>query len=540
MDSSTTIVPISGDHFEDFMLLTNNEQKSKKIKQAWQILRQQIQTHIAHSKKIDLNSIFVDTVRMELLIFPVVEHWKRPLTNAEWDHINRDSKHLENQMEQMKKLSALLRKKDPRLFPDIAPLFNKMFDNNRELRNSWAEFKKLWTNYKKEWELFQLRKKQELKNRQKSIKSKQNNSEINNSAENIEPPESPPMFSREHWHALRVSTKALELEILRQCEHFSVGKINKQENSNSETHVGVKFLVEELRKIYLKTHGFELIDRVKLIQKRNDQLMQELQPYFPEPIISEEIKLQTKTTSKNGETSPFRKYKHKTAPANRFKKILLAAILFPSLIGFLIFFSQYHGLNQKKDFIKHLKFVPKEETISANSPPSNNLSDINMDDMLNGFESDIPLLESNEHLKKMITAPPEILENIANNILQEIGKNTVFVFSEAKSLFLFWKGSLEKFVSLDDLNKKLRQLEKRYSEVKSLWKEMGDKAPENVKVIPDILDGEATYALEMLDEKGNPMKVYMTEDGVMMRLSNGDFLDKPLTAEEATQKIAKF
>ena len=83
MDSST-IVPILGDHFEDFILLTNQEQKSKKIKQAWQILRQQIHAHTVDSKKIDLNSIFVDTVRMELLIFPVVEHWKRPLTNAEW------------------------------------------------------------------------------------------------------------------------------------------------------------------------------------------------------------------------------------------------------------------------------------------------------------------------------------------------------------------------------------------------------------------------------------------------------------------------
>ena len=539
MDSST-IVPISGDHFEDFLLLTNQEQKSKKIKQAWQILRQQIHTHTADSKKIDLNSIFVDTVRLELLIFPVVEHWKRPLTNAEWEHIDRDSIHLEKQMEQMKKMSALLRKKDPRLFPEIAPLFNKMFDYNRELRNNWAEFKKLWTNYKKEWELFQLRKKQALKNRQKSIKSKQDSTETNNSVENIEPPESPPMFSREHWHALRVSTKALEVEILRQCEHFRGGKINRQENSNSETHAGVKFLVEELRKIYLKTHGFELIERVKLVQKRNDQLMQELQPYFPEPIISEEIKLQTKPVSKNLETSAFRKYKKKTAPANRLQKKLLAAILFSGLGGFIIYFSQYQGLNNKKDLIKHLKFVPKEETISANSPPSNDLSDINMDDMLNGFESNIPLLESNERLKKMITAPPEILENIANNILQEIGKNTVFVFSEAKSLFLFWKGSLEKFVSVDDLNKKLKQLENRYSEVKSLWKEMGDKAPENVKVIPDILDGEATYALEMLDEKGNPMKVYMTEDGVMMRLSNGELLDKPLTAEEASQKIAQF
>ena len=76
------------------MLLTNQEQKSKKIKQAVQILRQQIHAHKADSKKIDLNSIFVDTVRMELLIYPVVEHWKRPLTNAEWEHIDLSLIHI--------------------------------------------------------------------------------------------------------------------------------------------------------------------------------------------------------------------------------------------------------------------------------------------------------------------------------------------------------------------------------------------------------------------------------------------------------------
>ena len=443
-------------------------------------------------------------------------------------------------MEQMKKLSSLLRKKDPRLFPEIAPLFKKMFDHNRELRNNWAEFKKLWTNYKKEWELFQFSKKQAVKNRQKATKSKQDTTVTNKSVEKIEPPESPPMFSRENWHALRVSTRALEVEILRQSEYFRGEKKHTQENSNNKNHTGIKFLVEELRKIYLKTHGFELIERVKLVQKRNDQLIQELQPYFPEQIISEEIKLQTKSISKKGENYTFRKHKKGKATPKRFQKILLAAILFSSLAGFIIFFSQYQGINQKKDLIKHLKFVPKEETISATSPPSNDLSDINMDDMLNSFESDIPLLESNERLKKMITASPEILENIANDILHEIGNNSVFIFSEAKSFFLFWKGSIEKFVSVDDLNKKLKKLENKYSEVKSLWENMGDKAPENVKVIPDFLDGEATYALEMLDEKGNPMKVYMTEDGVMMRLSNGELLDKPLTADEASQKIAQF
>jgi hypothetical protein len=69
---------------------------------------------------------------------------------------------------------------------------------------------------------------------------------------------------------------------------------------------------------------------------------------------------------------------------------------------------------------------------------------------------------------------------------------------------------------------------------------MGENAPENVRVIPDMLDGEATYALEMLDEKGLPMQVYMTEDGVVMRLSNGELLDKPLTPDQAARKISQF
>ena len=140
----------------------------------------------------------------------------------------------------------------------------------------------------------------------------------------------------------------------------------------------------------------------------------------------------------------------------------------------------------------------------------------------------------------MVTASPEILENIANSILQEIGKNTVFVFSEAQSLFLFWKGKLEKYASPEDLRKKLQQLDRQYRDVESLWKKMGDNAPENIKVIPDILDGKSTYALEMLDENGDPLQVYMTEEGVLLRLSNGKLLDKPLTPQEATQKISEF
>ena len=184
--------------------------------------------------------------------------------------------------------------------------------------------------------------------------------------------------------------------------------------------------------------------------------------------------------------------------------------------------------------------MPKNKTLTAKSSTANKLSEFNLEDMMQSFGSNIPVQESSGRLKKMVTASPEILENIANNILREIGKNTVFVFSEAKSLFLFWKGNLEKFASSQDLQKKLRQLDQQYKDVESLWREIGDDAPENVKLIPDFLDGKSTYALEMLDKNGDPMQVYMTEEGVLLRLSNGQLLDKPLTPTEAAQKIADY
>ena len=193
-----------------------------------------------------------------------------------------------------------------------------------------------------------------------------------------------------------------------------------------------------------------------------------------------------------------------------------------------------------KNLIKHLKFFPKNKTLTADSKTDNKPSEFNMEDMMQEFGSNISVQESNERLKKMITASPQILDKIANSILQEIGENAVFVFSEAQTIYLFWKGKLEKFASPEDLKKKLKQLKQKYKRVESLWKQMGDKTPENVKVVPDVLDGESTYALEMLDKNGDPLKAYMSEEGVLLRLSNGQLLDKPLTPYEAAQKISEL
>ena len=536
----TRIIPISGENFDEFMLLTNPEHKSSRKKQAWQALRQQIQVYTPDSLKVDLNRICVDTIRMELLIFPVVEHWKRPLTNAEWSHIEKEAKQLEQQMEKLRKLSSLVRKKDPLSFADLAPLFNKLFEYNLELRNNWKTFKNAWSDYKKGWQQFQTKKKQLLRSKKHTTKSEAESfAKVNSADKEIEPPESPPMFSRDRWHALRISSKALEIEVLHQCQRFRDGIMQEEEDLNNETHPVVKFLVEELRKIYLKTHGFELIERVKLVQHRNDQLIQELQPYFTEPIISEEMKAVTKTTSPLRNISAEKIKKDKSSGSNFLRRFVLILLLI--MLGiFIIFLLKMQDPSTGKNLIKHLKFFPKNKTLTADSKTDNKPSEFNMEDMMQEFGSNISVQESNERLKKMITASPQILDKIANSILQEIGENAVFVFSEAQTIYLFWKGKLEKFASPEDLKKKLKQLKQKYKRVESLWKQMGDKTPENVKVVPDVLDGESTYALEMLDENGDPLKAYMSEEGVLLRLSNGQLLDKPLTPYEAAQKISEL
>jgi len=535
-------IPISGNHFEDFLLLTNPDDKISRTKKAWQSLKQQIQTHTPNSQEIDLNRICIDMIKMELLIFPVVEHWKRPLTNAEWAYIDKEAIQLENQMEKMKKLSRLVRKKNPLAFPGIAPLFGKLFDINQELRGNWDKFKNSWSNYKKDWQHFQSKKKQLTKVKQQTSKSENQilQKKSNNGSE-IEPPLSPPMFSRDRWHALRISSKALETELLHQCDNFRNGTKQDQKFTGEETHPGVKFLVEELRKIYLKTHGFELIDRVKLVQERNDQLMQELQPYFPEPIITAKMLAETKPTPKTRETFVKTNKKNKSAPFVFSRKIILFLILILIFLStFLIIILEKQNLSLHKNIVKHLKFVPKNKTLTAKSSEQDEFPDFNLEDMMKEFSSDIPLQESNELLKKMVTAPPDIFENIANNILHEMGKNTVFVFSEARAVYLFWKGKLEKYISPEDLQKKFKQLNRQYKNIATLKDNIEENTQGDLNIVPEILNGKSTYALEILDENGEPLKVYMTDEGAVLKLSNGKLLDKPLTTQEFNQKISKF
>ena len=236
------------------------------------------------------------------------------------------------------------------------------------------------------------------------------------------------------------------------------------------------------------------------------------------------------------------KKKRKKTHNHKFSKKLLIIIIFIIffLSTILIFLFEKQNLHSKKNIIKHLKFVPKNKTLTAKSSNDNKLSEFSLEDMMEEFGSNIPVQESNELLKSMIKSNPKSLENITNKILNEIGEHAVFVFTEAQTIYLFWKGKLEKYLSPNDLKQKLAELERKYKNIENFREQMGENSPKNSRIIPDVLDDKSTYALETLDENGNPLKVYVTDEGVVLRLNNGELLDKPLSIEEATKKISRL
>ena len=139
------ILPITGDHFEDFLILSETDSREKELPKAWRILEQQTRSHVSGGSVVDLNRIYVDLARLQMLAYPIVEDWKRPLSNKEWQQIEEQSKELEQQMDRMRKLSVEVRKKGAESFSQVAPLFNQLFEQNQELRKNWNRFKQTWT-----------------------------------------------------------------------------------------------------------------------------------------------------------------------------------------------------------------------------------------------------------------------------------------------------------------------------------------------------------------------------------------------------------
>ena len=66
------ILPITGDHFEDFLILSETDSREKELPKAWRILEQQTRSHVSGGSVVDLNRIYVDPVSYTHLTLPTM------------------------------------------------------------------------------------------------------------------------------------------------------------------------------------------------------------------------------------------------------------------------------------------------------------------------------------------------------------------------------------------------------------------------------------------------------------------------------------
>lgn len=299
--------------------------------------------------------------------------------------------------------------------------------------------------------------------------------------------------------------------------------------------MGIEYLVDQLRDIYVQTQGFELLEKVKLVQERNTQLIAELQQVYPEPIITASLKEQAQAAEQNQEDSD-ETQPEKKAAAHSWKKNLLLALGIVGVGVLVVVFIHSPVVKDRKVEKKTLEFRPKGKTITTESP-AKEPELINLSDMINSFNLDIPVVKPDERLLQLIGQNKEKAEQAANSLLEELGRKVTFAFAQANSYFLYWKGQISRFSDTKEMRKVMRKLDKQKAELQALMRDWGEEAPKDAEIVPENLDGEPVYGLEMLDENGEPLQIYVNPDGVRMRLSNGQFLEKTYPPDEALKRV---
>jgi len=515
------IDPITGDHFDDLLPLVDPKKKAGALESAWGAVRQQIRAHTSRPEHLDLNAIFLDVARLEVLMYPIVRDWKQPLSNQEWEHLESQSKLLEQQQERLKKLSLQFRRSRPEEYPEVAALFNRATAATQELRNTWSGFRREWREYKREWEAINAQRRQVRQKQRKEGQSEDAEIEL------PEYPVTPDVFRRDHWLVQRLSARMLEVEL----RHRTLPPAEDDDGK----HPGVKFLVGELRRVFQRTQGFELLDKIKLIQQRNAQLIRELEPAFGEPIVTPDLHDEEHPTAERKPAAPA-PVVEKPEPKG-FSKLWLAAGLAALLvISAGLFFLPSDSRPPQP--IKRLKFNPKGTTLTADSPENAKTQSGGLEAMLASFDLDFGVEDADPRMLRLNDAKGAERISLINELLEEFGQEARFLFANAKGTALFWMGEVEQFANPQQVQQALQSLERRFKRIRNLLTDVGAN-PKNSRVVPDLVDGKPTYALESVTAEGEPVRMYVDGDGVRLRLSNGQFLPDKLSPEAAHKRLAQ-
>lgn len=542
-----TLVPIQAEHWQNLLTLTDADRKEREVAYAWVRLKQQTEAHVPGTGPLVLDELYLDFLRLQVLTYPIVIDWKRPLTKREWQTCEQQQQEIATQYEQMYKLSLHLRKRDPERYPELAPLFGMHQVCGEELRQLWDSFHSAWREYKKEWE--------HLHRQQQARRRRENGNDASDVEENpdlpldeevlLKIPQPPPLLNRERWHVLLSMAQLLASEIRYRCKDLL-----KNPPPATRFPPTVQRLIDDARQIEIQTNGFELLDKVKWVQRRNAQLIAELERYVKEPIITPEILAASAEEAKpareargehgegdesdsNGkENTPFgeRRRRH---PIWWWISATFTTAATAALLVWLLPTSDRSGVGEG---LPHLIFNPSgpTRTIERNSTlPDPEPVDVR--DMLVNLSFEVPVRKVSGSTATQLESALQSSSSLPAE-LSDLG-SPVAVLEAAGDIYLYWANQLTRFENMLDLQRTLQKLERQYQQMQRNLQRLAE-SPFKGKVVPTQADGEARYGVEWQDEAGNVVgTMYENEDGTQLRLRNGEVTEGIFTPYELTRLL---
>ncbi|MBF0286882.1 MAG: hypothetical protein HQM14_03620 [SAR324 cluster bacterium] len=518
--SITEIRALSGDGFDTFLQLINAEGKPSELDVVWQEIEQRVDIFSKGEEILDLNAIFVEMMTLKLLVAPTLENTRHPLKGEDWQKMPAQIKNDWTQLKRIQKYLTQIQSEDAELEKLLLPLFDR-------LKTVYREMGVYWNSYQQDWKEFQKLDSDE-EEAEKKIKE-------------------PPVFNHAGWAAAQLSFKTLIAELGLQKKK----KGSFLDQNNISNYPVFQLLVKEVQDLARGMEGFELLEKIQLAQKRNEQLAQKLQPFYGAgPIIVKQITPPPPNINSSPAAPKKNNLKYKKEPPKKNKKLLWLLVgLIVLCLGVLSQLSQpppvSNGIQAestsdfKRPGVFSKQFAPPRVNTAAGSVKN---TEGQLLQMLKMSKIDMAVYSVDDNLKQMLdaeTVPKELLKKMVKDLQQPL----ILVADEGTAYLVSAEDSV-RYDSLEELKNLLDTIAEHYQQML-----------ETVKVLQnELLQYEVSF---MIENKGQPGYSLLLRDTKNQVVGQIDFGTKGLnlqwkgmdnvlsfeTAEEladAVKKIEKF
>ncbi len=435
------IQALNGEGFDIFLELLIAEAKTSGLQDAWQILQQKVDLFSENTEVLDLNEIFVEVMTLKLLIAPILEDTHHPLKGEEWQQIPAQLQNTLTQLKRVQKYLAQTQSEETDFVKLLTPLFDQLKVVYREMGTYWQ-----W--YQQQWKEFQKPDSDEA-NDQKDIKE-------------------PPFFNRTGWAVAQLSFKALVTEL----QFRKKKKVSFLDQSHMPDYPIFQLLIKEVQELAENMESFELLEKIQLAQKRNEQLAQQLQPFYGvEPILVKNIAKPSQTIAPSSGISRESNLKYRKKPTKKTNKklLLLLAFLIVLILGVLSQLSQPpstpNGIESESTSDAKLSGVFSKQFVPSRIDPESGAKNTEgqLLQMLQTNKMDMAVYAIDDNLKKMIEAE-KIPKKALKKMMTEL-KQPVVLFADESAAYLASAEDLIRYDSLKELQKLLDAIAEYYQEM---------------------------------------------------------------------------